>query len=226
MGRSMGINQPYLEIRELPDVIPVFPLSGVLLLPKRELPLNIFEPRYLAMTDDVLRTHRLVGMIQPRGDESPSSLTPQLQDIGCLGRITQFAESGDGRYFLTLTGIARFEIETEVDADTLYRLFRVQYDRYLNDLSTATSDTALTESDVSRLVKLFEQARGFKIDKRAIEGVSIAEVIDAFSMKIQFGLKEKQALLEASDVTSRGEMLAAIAEMEVADKSGTPRKLQ
>ncbi len=106
----MSINAPYKSAADLPNIIPIFPLAGVLLLPRGELPLNVFEPRYLAMVDDALRGQRLIGMIQPNADAGGSRNVPELFSVGCVGRITQFAESGDGRYIVTLTGVARFRV--------------------------------------------------------------------------------------------------------------------
>ncbi len=123
----MSINKPYRGPGDLPNVIPVFPLSGALLLPRGELPLNIFEPRYLAMIDAALATHHVIGLIQPESEAADEDATPALQSIGCAGRLTQFAETGDGRYLITLTGIARFRIVEEIVAETPYRQCRVDF---------------------------------------------------------------------------------------------------
>src|SRR5271154_5277040 len=121
---SMSINTPSLE--QMPEVIPVFPLAGALLLPRGQIPLNIFEPRYLAMIDDALKSDRIIGLIQPAAEISESA-APSLLPIGCAGRLTQFAESGDGRYLITLTGIARFRVVEEIAAQTRYRQCRVTF---------------------------------------------------------------------------------------------------
>ena len=139
MARLMPINAAYHNPKDLAEVIPVFPLEGALLLPRGQMPLNIFEPRYLAMIDDALRAgHRLIGMIQPDPSHSDSAHpgaedTPTLFKVGCVGRITQIAESGDGRYLLQLTGVARFRIEQELKVATAYRQCRVTYQPYADD---------------------------------------------------------------------------------------------
>src|SRR6187549_1338935 len=117
----MPINAEYRGPGELPEIIPVFPLPGALLLPRGQMPLNIFEPRYLAMVDDALRTDRIIGMIQPDIESGTSPMTPKLFRVGCAGRITQFAETGDGRYLISLTGIARFRVESEMAVASRYR---------------------------------------------------------------------------------------------------------
>src|ERR687890_2524689 len=124
------MNVTYHGPGDLPAVIPVFPLRGALLLPRGQMPLNIFEPRYLAMVDDALKTERVIGMIQPDPEGDGSALTPKLYSIGCAGRITQFAETGDGRYLITLIGIARFGVEEELTATTPYRQCRVSYEPF------------------------------------------------------------------------------------------------
>src|SRR5512141_1167890 len=130
----MPTNAEYRGPGDLPEVIPVFPLPGALLLPRGQMPLNIFEPRYLAMIDDCLRDgHRLIGMIQPDGSQAGRADEPPLFKVGCVGRITQLAESGDGRYLIELTGVARFRIEQELPVKTEYRQFRVTYTPFVDD---------------------------------------------------------------------------------------------
>src|SRR5690606_1076306 len=125
--------QGYVRAADLPQVIPVFPLPGALLLPRGQMPLNIFEPRYLAMVDDALRGDRVIGMIQPDPDGGGPPTHPRLYQVGCAGRITQFAETGDGRYLITLIGIARFRVEAELPATTLYRQCQVDFTPYATD---------------------------------------------------------------------------------------------
>src|SRR6266567_7889405 len=130
----MPMNVSYQGSADLPENIPVFPLAGALLLPRGQMPLNIFEPRYLVMVDDALRlTHRLIGMIQPDTAHGGSEARPNLFRVGCVGRITQLAESGDGRYLIQLTGIARFRVEQELPVSTLYRQCRVTYQPFVDD---------------------------------------------------------------------------------------------
>src|SRR4051794_27263146 len=140
----MPINAEYRGPGELPPVIAVFPLPGALLLPRGQMPLNIFEPRYLAMIDDALRDgHRIIGMIQPDGRKQASADRPPLYKIGCAGRITQLSESGDGRYLLELTGIARFEVESERDVQTPYRQCRVSYAPFAGDFIARKGEDAV-----------------------------------------------------------------------------------
>src|SRR5438046_451399 len=142
----MPINAEYLGPGDLPEVIPVFPLPGALLLPRGQMPLNIFEPRYLAMVDDSLRDgHRLIGMIQPDVSHSSNESKPALFHVGCVGRITQLAESGDGRYILELTGISRFRVVEELQVQTPYRQCRVDYFAFLDDFTARKG-----EEDVDR----------------------------------------------------------------------------
>src|SRR5918912_1404395 len=129
----MAMNVAYKGPRDLPDVIPVFPLPGALLLPRGQMPLNIFEPRYVAMVDEALRTSRIIGMIQPDAEGGGTPLVPKLYPVGCAGRITQLAETGDGRYLITLTGIARFRVEEEVPTTLPYRLCRVSFSPFAAD---------------------------------------------------------------------------------------------
>ena len=129
----MGINAVYKGPHDLPDTIPVFPLLGALLLPRGQMPLNIFEPRYLAMVDAALRTDRVIGMIQPEPDDGGDALVPRLYPVGCAGRITHYEETGDGRYIITLTGVARFRVEDEVATETPFRLCRVSFEPFSAD---------------------------------------------------------------------------------------------
>src|SRR5215212_3229804 len=132
----MPMNVSYRGPSDLPEVIPVFPLPGALLLPRGQMPLNIFEPRYLAMIDDALRSgHRLIGMIQPDESDSAQQHQPSLYQVGCVGRITQFAESGDGRYLIQLTGVARFRVADELEVGTPYRQCRVIYTPFVDDFT-------------------------------------------------------------------------------------------
>jgi Lon protease-like protein len=196
-------------------MVPLFPLPGALLLPRGQMPLNIFEPRYLAMIDDALKSHRLIGMIQPdEGAEDSTRLTPSLYGVGCIGRITQIAETGDGRYLLTLTGVARFEVIEEVRALTPYRQAKVSYSRFASDFEARAG-----EDDV-RALKEFALANELKIDWKGVNEAPNEALVNALSMMAPFGPKEKQALLEAGDLKTRAEMLVAITEMELA-RSGS-----
>ncbi|MCC2097437.1 MAG: LON peptidase substrate-binding domain-containing protein [Hyphomicrobiales bacterium] len=216
---------PYPTIDSLPAAIPVFPLPGVLLLPQAKLPLNIFEPRYLAMTDDAIRSDRIIGMIQPADASASLKENPELRPVGCAGRISQFAETGDGRYLITLTGVARFRIIDELEALTPYRKCKVDFQAYASDIEAA-ADKDIDRTVIIDALKEFSKARNLRIDWRDIEMASNALLIDAMSMMGPFGPEEKQALLEAPDVKARGETLVAIIEIDLAKSCGATRKLQ
>jgi Lon protease-like protein len=213
----MSMNAVYQGPGDCPATIPLFPLPGALLLPRGQMPLNIFEPRYLAMVDDALRSHRLIGMIQPDEEAAEATrLTPSLYAIGCIGRITQLAETGDGRYLLTLTGVARFELVEELRAVTPYRQARVSYDRFLSDFEARAGEAGVDRVGLLRALKEFAAANELKIDWKGVNEAPNEALVNALSMMAPFGAKEKQALLEASDLKTRAEMLVAITEMELA----------
>ncbi|MCO4052610.1 MAG: LON peptidase substrate-binding domain-containing protein [Bosea sp.] len=213
----MSMNAVYRGPGDCPATIPLFPLPGALLLPRGQIPLNIFEPRYLAMIDDALRSHRLIGMIQPNEEAAEATrLTPSLYAIGCIGRITQLAETGDGRYLLTLTGVARFELVEELQAMTPYRQARVSYDRFISDFEARAGEAGVDRVGLLRALKEFAAANELKIDWKGVNEAPNEALVNALSMMAPFGAKEKQALLEASDLKTRAEMLVAITEMELA----------
>ena len=222
----MSLNRPYERISELPEIIPVFPLEGILLLPGAELPLNIFEPRYLEMVDVALGTHRLIGMIQPTPDPETKGGATNLESVGCLGRITQISESGDGRYSLTLTGISRFRTIQEINVESPFRQMRVSFAEFASDLAEVDIDAIAVRSELTRMLKMFEQTRGLKIDWRSISDTRDDVVINALAMTMQFAQSEKQALLEADSIKSRADILTAIAEQEMAAQAGATTRLQ
>src|SRR5215471_10289588 len=159
----MPMNAVYRGPADLPESIPVFPLPGALLLPRGQMPLNIFEPRYLAMVDDALRgTHRLIGMIQPDLSHSEQRDRPALFSVGCVGRITQFAESGDGRYLLELTGISRFKVIEELDATTAYRQCRVDYFPYVDDFTARQGEEEVDRDSLLAVLKDFLKANNLR----------------------------------------------------------------
>jgi Lon protease-like protein len=221
----MPMNAHYRGPIDLPEVIPVFPLPGALLLPRGQMPLNIFEPRYLAMVDDALRDgHRLIGMIQPdvaHGDAD----TPPLFKIGCVGRITELAESGDGRYLIELTGIARFRVDEELPVKTLYRQCRVTYAPFADDFVARKGETEVDREAVLTALRDFLDANDLNADWEGIEKAPNEALVNALSMMSPYGAAEKQALLEAPDLKSRAEILVAITEIELAkkDNEGEPQ---
>jgi Lon protease-like protein len=223
---AMPMNAEYRGPVDLPEVIPVFPLPGALLLPRGQMPLNIFEPRYLAMVDDSLRDgHRLIGMIQPDVAHSSAPERPQLFKIGCVGRITQLAESGDGRYLIELTGVARFRVVEEVDAITAYRQCRVTYIPFADDFVARKGENAVDRNALLRALGDFLRANKMKADWEGIDKAPNEALVNALAMMSPYGPAEKQALLEAPDLKTRAEVLIAITEIELAKKNtdGDPK---
>jgi len=222
----MPMNAEYRGPIDLPETIPVFPLPGALLLPRGQMPLNIFEPRYLAMIDDALRDgHRLIGMIQPDAAHSGSAERPRLFTIGCVGRITQLAESGDGRYQLELTGVARFRVVEELPVQTDYRQCRVTYAPFADDFVARKGENAVDRTALLRTLGDFLKANNFKADWESIDKAPNEALVNALAMMSPYGAAEKQALLEAPDLKTRAEILIAITEIELAKKNteGDPR---
>jgi uncharacterized protein len=215
----MPMNAVYQKPGDLPDVIPVFPLPGALLLPRGQMPLNIFEPRYLAMVDDALRTgHRLIGMIQPDAAH-PGPEKPTLFRVGCVGRITQIAETGDGRYLLQLTGIVRFRLEEELDVATLYRQCRVTYAPFVDDFTARKGEDDVDRASLLKALSEFLEANNLKADWEGIENAPNEALVNALAMMSPYGSAEKQALLEAPDLKTRAEILVAATEIELAKKT-------
>ena len=221
----MPINAEYRGPSELPEIIPVFPLPGALLLPRGQMPLNIFEPRYLAMVDDALRDgHRLIGMIQPDVTRSRKEETPALFHVGCVGRITQLAESGDGRYILELTGVARFKVIEEMVVLTPYRQCKVDFFAYLGDFTARKGEEAVDREALLSVLTDFLKANNLKVDWEGIESAPNEALVNALAMMSPYGPAEKQAMLEAPDLKTRTEILIAVTEMDLAKKrtSGDP----
>jgi hypothetical protein len=217
----MPMNQSYDQPSDLPEVIPVFPLPGALLLPRGQMPLNIFEPRYLVMVDDALRlTHRLIGMIQPDTAHGGSETRPNLFRVGCVGRITQLAESGDGRYLIQLTGIARFRVLEELlVVPTPYRQCRVSYNDFIDDFTARKGEDAVDRKHLLRALRQFLEANNLKADWDGIENAPNEALVNALAMMSPYGTAEKQALLEAPDLKTRADMLIAMTEIELAKKN-------
>ncbi len=211
------------SFEQLPDTLPIFPLSGVLLLPGGKLPLNVFEPRYLAMVFDALAGHRMIGMVQPlqpggfAGDGLPTDDgSPKVHRIGCAGRITSFNETEDGRLLLALSGVCRFEIVRELDlAHGGYRRVSSVFSPYRADLDDA--DLMPVELDRERLMAAlatFFRTRKLSTDWDAVKQAADANLVTSLSMVLPFGPTEKQALLEAADTSARAKLLVGFLEME------------
>ena len=213
----MPINAEYRGPADLPEVIPVFPLPGALLLPRGQMPLNIFEPRYLAMVDDSLRDgHRLIGMIQPDTAHRGSEHKPNLYRVGCVGRITQLAETGDGRYLMQLTGVARFRVEEELSVATAYRQCRVTYAPFAVDFVARKGEEAVDRKALLEALQAFLKANNLKADWQGIESAPNEALVNALAMMSAYGPAEKQAMLEAPDLKTRAEILIAVTEIELA----------
>jgi len=222
----MPINSDYRGPGDLPEVIPVFPLPGALLLPRGQMPLNIFEPRYLAMVDDAFRDgHRLIGMIQPDTAHSKNNHDkPTLFRVGCAGRITQLAESGDGRYILELTGISRFKLVEELTALTPYRQCKVDFFAFLDDFTARKGEDEVNRPALLTALTDFLRINNLKVDWEGIESAPNEALVNALAMMSPYGVAEKQAMLEAPDLKTRSEILIAATEMDLAKKgtSGDP----
>jgi Lon protease-like protein len=220
-------NCAYKCPEDLPGVIPVFPLPAALLLPRADMPLNIFEPRYLAMIDAALAGDRIIGMVQPNDDAPACSRGPALCSIGCAGRITSLAETGDNRYVITLTGIARFRVVEEIAAATSFRQCRVTAAPYHVDFVGCPSDSAVDRSSVLATFRAYLDAHNLEADWDSVASASNETLINALAMMAPFGAAEKQALLEAPDLKTRAETLVAITEMSLAREiSSGSRSLQ
>jgi Lon protease-like protein len=221
----MPINAEYRGPGELPELLPVFPLAGALLLPRGQMPLNIFEPRYLAMVDDAFRDgHRLIGMIQPDVTHSRSEAEPALFRVGCVGRITQLAESGDGRYILELTGISRFKVVEEIEVLTPYRQCKVDYFPYADDFVARKGEEDVNREALIDTLRAFLKVNNLKVDWEGVESAPNEALVNALAMMSPYGAPEKQAMLEAPDLKTRAEILVAVTEMDLAKKrtSGDP----
>ena len=213
----MPMNAVYRGPADLPQTIPVFPLPGALLLPRGQMPLNIFEPRYLAMVDDSLRDgHRLIGMIQPDAAHPGPEAKPNLYKVGCVGRITQLAETGDGRYLLQLTGVCRFRVADELSVATAYRQCRVTYASFADDFIARKGEEAVDRKALLAALSAFLKANNLKADWDGIEKAPNEALVNALAMMSPYGAAEKQALLEAPDLKTRAEILVAATEIEIA----------
>jgi uncharacterized protein len=223
----MTMNRTYHAASELPDAIPLFPLAGAILLPGGQLPLNIFEPRYLAMFDDAMRGERIIGIIQPEAEfDAPAGETPPLRAVGAAGRITQLSETGDGRYFVVLSGIARFRVLSELDAPTPYRQARVDFDSFAEDFAPVETLTAARRDSLNAVA--FDLAQALKLDiaRTDIESMPDFDMIGVFSMIGPFNPVEKQALLESPDLATRADLLLALAEVALNRATNTAKPLQ
>jgi uncharacterized protein len=235
------IKKIYKGPGDVPAVLPVFPLSGCLLLPRATLPLNIFEPRYLAMIDDALHSHRLIVLVQPaRGVvaanddaddepgegvtlESPAGRDVALRAMGCAGRITGFQELGDGRMIVSLTGITRCALVEEQATTKPYRLFQVSAEPFADDFVSGKGEEEVEREKLLATLKKFLAARNLRADWASVTRSPTEVLVNSLAVMSPYGPEEKQALLEAPTVKARAEMLVALAEMDLAaNGGGTP----
>ena len=199
-----------MKIEDLPKIIPVFPLSNFILFPKTTVPLNIFEPRYIDMINDSMKSNKMLGMIQPQTSKNDNN-TPRLYDVGCLGKITSFTETEDGRFLIELKGLIRFIKVRELKTEKKYRTVEVEFKNYLNDLSEKREELKFSDLELifKDLKSLFEK-KGFIINWKALEKQSLDETINALAMASPFSLEEKQVLLEAANLEVRKNKISEI----------------
>jgi Lon protease-like protein len=199
-----------MKKNDLPKKIPVFPLSNFIIFPKTTVPLNIFEPRYIEMIDESMRSNKLIGMIQPKNSLDKQS-QPNLHDIGCLGKITSFKETEDARYIIELKGLIRFKILKEIENSREYREYQIDFNDYVHDLEEKKEDLKFSDLELifKDLKSLFEK-RGFIINWKELEKQSLDETINALAMASPFTLEEKQVLLEAQNLSVRKNKIAEI----------------
>ncbi len=197
-------------MKNLPSKLPIFPLSNFIIFPKTTVPLNIFEPRYIDMVDDSMKSNKLIGMIQPKNSNIKYEV-PKLYQVGCVGKITSFRETEDGRYLIELKGVARFKSIKELETLTKYRILQVNYDDYIEDLENKKEDLKFSDLELifKDLKSLFEK-KGFIINWKALEKQSLDETINALAMASPFSLEEKQVLLEAQNLNIRKNKIAEI----------------
>ena len=206
-----------MKKNDFPKIIPIFPLSNFIIFPKTTVPLNIFEPRYLDMVNDSMKLDKLIGMIQPKNSKDKNGI-PKLHNVGCLGKITSFRETEDGRYLIELKGKIRFQIINEINTDKKYRSVEVEYNNYSSDLSEENEKLNFSDLDLifKDLKSLFEK-RGFIINWKALEKQSLNETINALAMASPFSLEEKQILLEAKSLDTRKNKIAEILKTYILD---------
>nr|WP_319391461.1 LON peptidase substrate-binding domain-containing protein [uncultured Cohaesibacter sp.] len=226
-------NAYYDSPRDIPAIIPVFPLEEALLLPRTQMPLNIFEERYLMMVDYAIHKDRIIGIIQPQAeaidtDQAPEKLyAPKLQQVGCLGRVTAYGETGDGRVLITLSGICRFRVVKEMLTDLPFRLAEIDCEEFVHDLIEGLGEDQVDREGLLDVFRAFLDANDMEADWESIGKSSNEILVNSLSMMSPYGIAEKQALLEAESLALRADTLIAMTEMHLASESGdTPQTLQ
>ena len=199
-----------MKKEDLPNKIPVFPLSNFIIFPKTSVPLNIFEPRYIDMINDSMKSNKLIGMIQPK-TSNINQIKPELHEVGCLGKITSFRETEDERFLIEIKGLIRFRKNKELSTENKYRILEVDFKNFYQDLENKKEDLKFSDLELifKDLKSLFEK-RGFVINWKALEKQSLDETINALAMASPFSLEEKQVLLETENLHSRKEKISQI----------------
>ena len=196
-------------MKDLPKVIPIFPLSNFIIFPNTTVPLNVFEPRYVEMIKDSMKTNKLIGLIQPKNNKSNS--IPDLHEIGCLGKITSFEDASDGRFLIDLNGLTRFKVVTEIENDKPYRTCEINFDNFANDLSLQKEDLKFSDLElIFKDLKLLFEKKGYIINWKSLEKQDLNETINASAMSSPFSMEEKQILLESQNLVIRKNKIAEI----------------
>lgn len=209
--------QNYRKTSDLPQDLAVFPLPGALLFPRWHLPLNIFEPRYLNMIDDAMSGSRIIGMVQSMGGDEA---VPGLAAVGCAGRITSYSETDDGRYMITLTGIARFEIAEELNVNTPYRQVRPNWSAFRGDLISCEASDLPKRQDLIAALKNYVEVNEMNADWSAVEDAPMETLVNALCSGCPFSVMEKQALVEAATLKARADTLISLLKMDVPSRDG------
>ena len=206
-----------MKLEDLPKKIPVFPLSNFIIFPKTTVPLNIFEPRYIQMIDDSMKSNRYIGMIQPK--KSGDLKKPDLHKVGCIGKITSFNETEDGRILIILNGICRFKVKSELNTEKLYRECSVQYNNFRNDISKKSNEVSFSDLDlIMENMKKFFKKQGYIVNLKDLEKKDLSQTLNDLSMASPFSLEEKQILLESLDVNIRKEKMEQILNNYIKDE--------
>ena len=205
------------KFKDLPKEIPIFPLSNFIIFPETAVPLNIFEPRYIQMIDDSMKSSKLIGMIQPK--KTGKQNKPDLYDVGCIGKITSFNETNDGRYLIVINGINRFKIIEEVLTEKLYRICKISYEKFSNDIKEKKENINFADLELifKNLKTIFEK-KGFIINWSELKNQNLNQTINSLSMASPFSLEEKQILLESADIKSRKHKLEEILKTYITDE--------
>ena len=220
-----SLSNRYRKASDLPKSIPIFPLSGALLLPRTDLPLNIFEPRYLLMVEEAMQSDRIIGIIQPR--ENDVAEVPALETIGCAGRITSYSETDDGRLVITITGVCRFMLKKELITKTPYRMATVDYKLFAVDLVSESGALNVNRDQLIMAFRQYLEANNMSADWNEVNSVSTEVLVNTLSLFAPYPPREKQALLEAPDLKSRADVLVALTEMALSKSgSGKTQRLQ